>query len=253
MQIADHAFLVTGGCSGLGFATASALISGGAKVALLDIDQAKGAEVADALGKNAVFIRTDITSAVAAEAAVSSARSVFGGIRGLINCAGVAPAARIVGRDGPMPLERFSRVIELNLIGTFNMMRVAAAAIATEAPLEDGERGVIVNTASIAAWDGQTGQSAYASSKGGVASLTLPAAREFARSGIRVMCIAPGVFETPMMAGMPDDVREGLAANVPFPRRLGRPPEFAALVCHILGNPFLNGETIRLDGGLRMG
>lgn len=251
MQIEGQGFVVTGAASGLGLATARALVAAGGRVALCDIDAERGAGVAKELGAAARFLRTDITSAPEAEAAIAAAAD-FAPLRGLVNCAGVAPAAKIVGRGGPMDLDRYASVIALNLTGTFNMMRLAAAAIAQAEPLETGERGVIVNTASIAAWEGQVGQSAYASSKGGVAALTLPAAREFARQGIRVMCIAPGVFETPMMAGMPDEVRDSLAAGVPFPHRLGLPAEYAALVRHIIENPYLNGETIRLDGALRM-
>lgn len=251
MQIEGQGFVVTGAASGLGLATARALVAAGARVALCDIDAERGAGVAGELGAAARFLRTDITSAPEAEAAIAAAAD-FAPLRGLVNCAGIAHAARIVGKSGPMDLDRYASVIALNLTGTFNMMRLAAAAIAQAEPLETGERGVIVNTASVAAFEGQVGQSAYASSKGGVAALTLPAAREFARHGIRVMCIAPGVFETPMMAGMPQEVRDSLAADVPFPRRLGLPAEYAALVRHIIENPYLNGETIRLDGALRM-
>ncbi|NQD96983.1 SDR family NAD(P)-dependent oxidoreductase, partial [Pseudomonas sp. CrR25] len=198
------------------------------------------------------FVQTDITREEDGRRAVAAALETFGGLHGLINCAGIAPAEKILGRNGAHGLDSFSRVIQVNLVGSFNMLRLAAEAMAQSEANEEGERGVIVNTASVAAFDGQMGQAAYAASKGGVAALTLPAARDLARSGIRVMCIAPGIFETPMMAGMPQEVRDSLAANVPFPPRLGRPDEYAALVRHIIENPMLNGEVIRLDGALRM-
>lgn len=250
MQIADRVFLVTGAASGLGATVVRHLAGLGAKVVIADI--ADGSPLAAELGPCARYIRTDVTSGEDGTAAVALAVSEFGRLDGLVNCAGVAPSERVAGRDGPHRLESFARVIGINLIGTFNMLRLAADAIAKNAPDENGERGVIINTASIAAFDGQIGQAAYASSKGGVAALTLPVARELARSGIRVVAIAPGVFETPMMAAMPQEVRDSLGRTVPFPPRLGRPPEYAALVEHIIGNGYLNGETIRLDGALRM-
>ena len=252
MRIADSVFLVTGAGSGLGLASARELVGQGGRVVLLDINAEAGRAAADALGANARFIQADITREDDGRAAVAMALDVFGGLHGLVNCAGIAPAEKILGRNAVHGLDSFRRTLEVNLIGSFNLLRLAAEAMAQGAPNAEGERGVIVNTASVAAFDGQIGQAAYAASKGGVAALTLPAARELARSGIRVMCIAPGIFETPMMAGMPQEVRDSLAAGVPFPPRLGRPEEYAALVRHIVENPMLNGEVIRLDGALRM-
>ena len=252
MQIKDHVFLVTGGASGLGAATARLLAAEGASVVIADLDQAAGAALAVELGSSVRFALTDVTSVSDGIAAVDFALSAFGHLHGLVNCAGIAPSEKIVGRDGPHRLETFAKVVSINLVGTFNMIRLAAAAIASEAPGAEGERGVIINTASIAAFDGQVGQAAYAASKGGIVSLTLPVARELARSGIRVVTIAPGVFATPMVAGFPPDVQEALGKSVPFPPRLGQPEEFAALVKHICQNVMLNGETIRLDGALRM-
>lgn len=252
MRIADSVFLVTGAGSGLGLASARELVGQGGRVVLLDINAEAGRAAADALGANARFIQADITREDDGRAAVAMALDVFGGLHGLVNCAGIAPAEKILGRNAVHGLDSFRRTLEVNLIGSFNLLRLAAEVMAQGAPNAEGERGVIVNTASVAAFDGQIGQAAYAASKGGVAALTLPAARELARSGIRVMCIAPGIFETPMMAGMPQEVRDSLAAGVPFPPRLGRPEEYAALVRHIVENPMLNGEVIRLDGALRM-
>jgi NAD(P)-dependent dehydrogenase (short-subunit alcohol dehydrogenase family) len=256
MQIGNHVFLVTGGASGLGAATARLFAAEGASVVIADLDRTAGEKLAAELGSAARFALTDVTSEKDAQAAVDLACKAFGHLHGLVNCAGVAPSEKVIGRDGPHRLESFAKTININLVGTFNMIRLAAAAIAKEEPGEDGERGVIVNTASIAAFDGQIGQAAYAASKGGVAALTLPIARELARSGIRVVTIAPGIFETPLMsklmASFPQEVQEALAKSVPFPPRLGRPAEFAALVRHIIENPMLNGETIRLDGALRM-
>jgi NAD(P)-dependent dehydrogenase (short-subunit alcohol dehydrogenase family) len=250
MRIEGQAAIVTGGASGLGLATAEMLAAAGARVALLDVDAGKAAEAAGRLGGQG--FGCDVADAAGAEQAVAAARAAHGAARILVNCAGIAPAARIVGRSGPMALADFARVIEVNLIGSFNLLRLAAADMAALEPQADGERGVIVNTASVAAYDGQIGQAAYAASKGGIAALTLPAARELARHGIRVMTIAPGIFETPMLRGLPDAVQQSLAAAVPFPRRLGRPEEYALLVRQILDNPMLNGEVIRLDGAIRM-
>lgn len=241
--------LVTGAASGLGRATATALAEAGAKVVLVDLDAEAVAGAAAATGGRSFAL--DVADAAAVEAAMPEIEAL-GSLRVLVNCAGIAPAGKIVGRDGPMPLAAFERAVRVNLIGTFNLMRLAAAAMARLEPMADGERGVIVNTSSIAAFEGQIGQAAYAASKGGVASLTLPAARELAAQGIRVMAIAPGLFGTPMLLGMPEKVQESLAATVPFPARFGRPEEYAALVLHILANPMLNGSVLRLDGALRM-
>ncbi len=252
MEIAGRAVIVTGGASGLGAATAQALVAAGANVLILDANEEAARAKAAELGAGAAFIRADVTKADEAAAAVALAKERFGEVSGLVNCAGVAPSERILGKSGPHALESFSRAISINLIGSFNMLRLAAEAMAHNAPNETGERGVIVNTASIAAYDGQIGQAAYAASKGGIVGLTLPAARELARSGIRVVSIAPGIFETPMLAGLPPAAQEALNGTVPFPARLGRPAEYAALALHIFANPYLNGETIRLDGALRM-
>lgn len=251
MRIEDSVFLITGGGSGLGLASARELVVQGARVLLLDINAEAGAKAAAELGERARFLHADISSEADGRAAVEEALQAFGAVHGLINCAGVAPAEKVIGRNGAHGLDSFRRTIEINLIGSFNMLRLAAEAMARNQPNDGGERGVIINTASVAAFDGQMGQCAYSASKGGVAAMTLPAARDLARSGIRVMCIAPGIFETPMMAGMLR-VQDSLAANVPFPPRLGRPAEYAALVRHIVENAMLNGETIRLDGALRM-
>ncbi|KGJ03972.1 SDR family NAD(P)-dependent oxidoreductase (plasmid) [Paracoccus versutus] len=252
MQIENGVFVITGAGSGLGAAVARMAVGAGARAVLLDVNAEAGAAMAAELGAAARFVRTDVTSGPEGEAAIAAALEAFGRIDVAVNCAGVAPGEKIVGREGPHGLESFARAIQINLVGTFNMLRLAADAMAKNAPGEGGERGVIVNTASIAAYDGQIGQAAYAASKGGVAALTLPAARELARHGIRVMTIAPGIFATPMMAGLPQEVQDSLGANVPFPPRLGNPAEYAALVRHIVENQMLNGEVIRLDGALRM-
>ena len=253
MQIKDKVFLVTGAGSGLGAATARNLAEGGAKVVLLDLNREAGEKVAAELGANALFVETDVASESSAVNAVQAAISAFGAIHGLVNCAGVAPAEKVVGKEGPHKLESFTRTININLIGTFNMLRLAAEAMLKNAPDEGGERGVIVNTASVAAFEGQLGQAAYAASKGAIVALTLPVAREFARSGIRCLTIAPGIMETPMLLGMPAEVQESLNKMVPFPTRMGKPSEYAALVRHIAENSYLNGEVIRLDGAIRMG
>jgi NAD(P)-dependent dehydrogenase (short-subunit alcohol dehydrogenase family) len=250
MQIENKVFLVTGGASGLGAATAEMLVAAGAKVMLVDMNAEAVAAQAERLGAQSVV--ADISNEAAAEAAVQATVKAFGGINGLVNCAGIVRGEKILGKNGPHLLANFSQVINVNLIGSFNMLRLAAAAIAETEADADGERGVIINTASAAAYDGQIGQAAYAASKGAIVSLTLPAARELARFGIRVMAIAPGIFETPMMAGMTPEVRASLAAGVPFPPRLGKPSEYAGLVRHIIENSMLNGEVIRLDGALRM-
>ena len=250
MKVDGLAAIVTGGASGLGAATGRALADAGARVALLDLNESAAAEVAGEIG--GIALGCDVSDAASGEAAVARAAEAHGPARILVNCAGIAPAARIVGRNGPASLEAYAKVIQVNLIGSFNMMRlVAAGALALE-PLEGGERGVIISTASVAAYEGQIGQAAYASSKAGVVGLTLPAAREFASSGIRVCAIAPGIFETPMLRGLPQEVQDSLGASVPFPSRLGKPEEYAMLVMSIIANPMLNGEVIRLDGALRM-
>ncbi|CAI8823322.1 SDR family NAD(P)-dependent oxidoreductase [Pseudomonas chlororaphis] len=250
MHIENKVFLVSGGASGLGAATAQMLVKAGAQVMLVDLNAEAVQAQAQQLGCRSTV--ADITDEAAAEAAVQATLKAFGSLHGLVNCAGIVRGEKILGKHGPHALASFSQVINVNLIGSFNLMRLAAAAIANSEPNADGERGVIINTASAAAFDGQIGQTAYAASKGAIASLTLPAARELARFGIRVMTIAPGIFETPMMAGMSDEVRASLAAGVPFPPRLGKPDEYAALVGHIISNSMLNGEVIRLDGALRM-
>jgi NAD(P)-dependent dehydrogenase (short-subunit alcohol dehydrogenase family) len=250
MEIKGQAAIVTGGGSGLGAATARALAAAGARVAVLDINEKAAAEMAADI--KGVAIACDVADATSGEAAVTKAAEAHGPARILVNCAGVGPAKRIVGKDGPMPLADFERVIRINLIGTFNMMRLVAAGARTLEPLPGGDRGVIVSTASVAAFEGQIGQAAYSSSKGGVAALTLPAAREFAQFGIRVLAIAPGIFATPMLKGLPQEAQDSLGASVPFPKRLGEPREFAALVLHCIHNGYLNGEVIRIDGALRM-
>jgi NAD(P)-dependent dehydrogenase (short-subunit alcohol dehydrogenase family) len=251
VEISGVSALVSGGASGLGRATAAALAEAGAKVALLDIDGARAEAAAKELG--GIGLACDVSRADAVEAAVATAREKHGPARIVVNCAGIGRAGRIVERDGkPMPLDHFRQVVEVNLIGSFNVLRVAAADMTGLDPLADGERGVILLTASIAAYDGQIGQAAYSASKGGIVGLTLPAARELARYGIRVAAIAPGVFATPMLAGLPEAAQTSLAATVPFPQRLGRPAEYAALALHICCNAMINGEVVRLDGALRM-
>jgi NAD(P)-dependent dehydrogenase (short-subunit alcohol dehydrogenase family) len=251
MEPNGHAALVTGGGSGLGRATAERLAADGAKVAILDVNGDAARSVASAIG--GLGVACDVTSADGAAAAIAEARTRHGAARILVNCAGIGPARRIVGRDGPQPLDEFAKVIGVNLIGTFNAMRLAAADMQALAPLEGGERGVIVSTASVAAFEGQIGQAAYAASKAGIVGLTLPAARDLARSGIRVNAIAPGLIATPMMLNLPPDVQKALGESVPFPARLGHAHEVSRLVLHIIENGLINGEVIRLDGALRMG
>ena len=250
MNVEGQAAIVSGGASGLGRATAKALAEARVKVAILDVDEAAAAVAAREV--DGLAIGSDVTDSGSVEAAFAAARERNGPARIAINCAGVGTAGRIVGRDGPMPIDAFRRVIEVNLIGSFNVMRLAAADMSSLDPLDEGERGIIVSTASVAAYEGQIGQAAYSASKGGIVSLTLPAARELARYGVRVVAIAPGLFATPMLQGLPQNIQEGLAASVPFPPRLGRPEEYAALVLHLCRNPMINGEVIRLDGALRM-
>jgi len=250
MQINGLAALVTGGGSGLGAATAQHLASLGARVAVADINKAAAEAMATKIG--GIGIACDVSDAASGQAAFAAAHKAHGPVRILVNCAGVGTAGRIVSRDGPLALEAFERVIRINLIGSFNMLRLAAAEMSAADPLEENERGVIINTASIAAYEGQIGQPAYAASKGGVVGMTLPAARELARAGVRVVTIAPGLFHTPMVEGLPQEVQDSLGAGIPYPPRLGRPSEYAALVEHIVSNRFLNGEVIRLDGALRM-
>lgn len=250
MQVQGVAAIVTGGASGLGEATARALAAGGAKVAILDFNLEAAEAVAKEIG--GIAAKCDVSSAESAEAAVAAARAAHGPAGILVNCAGIAPGARVVGRDGPMALDAFRRGIEVNLVGTFNLIRLVAADAAAMEPNADGERAVIVSTASVAAFDGQIGQASYAASKAGVVGMTLPIARELAQFGIRLCTIAPGIFETAMLRGLPQAVQDSLGASVPFPSRLGRPAEYAKLVLAIVDNPMLNGEVIRLDGALRM-
>ena len=252
MNVIDCAAIVTGAASGLGQATADALISAGAKVAFLDLNEAAASEAATSSGGDALALACDVADARSGEAAVAAAAKAHGPARILVNCAGIGTPGKIVGREGPMALEDFARVININLIGTFNMMRLVAAQMEELDALDTGERGVVINTASIAAFEGQIGQAAYAASKGGIASLTLPAAREFSRSGIRVLAVAPGVFGTPMLFGLSDEVQKALGDSVPFPSRLGDPKEFASLALHMISNVMMNGEVVRLDGALRM-
>jgi NAD(P)-dependent dehydrogenase (short-subunit alcohol dehydrogenase family) len=252
MQINDNVFIVTGGASGLGAATARLLVAQGGKVVIADLNQAGGSALATELGKNACFQTTNVADEKSASDCIETAVKAFGGLHGLINCAGVAPGERVVGKTGPHALDVFARTININLIGTFNMIRLAADVMSKASANAAGERGVIVNTASVAAFDGQIGQAAYAASKGGVVGMTLPIARELARFGIRIMTVAPGIFETPMLLGMSQELQDALGKTVPFPPRLGRPDEYAALVRHIIENEMLNGEVIRLDGAIRL-
>jgi NAD(P)-dependent dehydrogenase (short-subunit alcohol dehydrogenase family) len=250
MELNGISAIVTGGASGLGGATARALAAGGARVTIVDVNRAAAEAAAQELG--GIACMCDVADAEAGERAFAAARAAHGPVRVLVNCAGIGTAGRVVGKEGPLALAAYERVIRVNLIGTFNMLRLAAAEMSAAEPLAEGERGVIVNTASVAAYEGQVGQAAYASSKAGVVGLTLPAARELARFGVRVVTIAPGLFMTPMMASLPAEIQASLGASVPYPARLGQPEEYAALALHIVANRMLNGETIRLDGALRM-
>jgi NAD(P)-dependent dehydrogenase (short-subunit alcohol dehydrogenase family) len=252
MEIRGRTFFVTGGGSGLGAATVRRLAQDGANVLIADVDEEAGEELAADIGDGTRFVRTDVTDEESTQVALDAARDAFGGLHGLVNCAGIGPAEKVVGKRGTHSLDSFVKALQINLVGTFNPIRLASPIMMENEPTEDGERGVIVNTASVAAFDGQIGQAAYSASKGGVASMTLPVAREMAEHGIRVMTIAPGLFETPMLASLPEDAQESLGNQVPFPSRLGRPEEYAALVKHIVENQMLNGEVIRLDGAIRM-
>jgi NAD(P)-dependent dehydrogenase (short-subunit alcohol dehydrogenase family) len=252
LQVGESTFFITGGGSGLGAATARLLVENGAHVALADVDEEAGEQMASQIGSGAEFVRTDVTDEESVQDSLDSAVEIFGSLNGAVNCAGIGPAAKVVGKKGVHDLGLFTKTVEINLVGTFNVIRFAAVRLAENELGEDGERGVIINTASVAAYDGQIGQAAYAASKGGVVALTLPVARELASSGIRVVTIAPGIFETPMLAALPEDARASLGKQVPFPPRLGRPEEYAALAKHIVENQMLNGEVIRLDGAIRM-
>jgi NAD(P)-dependent dehydrogenase (short-subunit alcohol dehydrogenase family) len=252
MRIDGKTFITTGGASGLGRAAAEAILGAGGRVLLLDVNTEVGQATASELGERAFFVKADVTSEAEVQAAVDAAVANHGGLHGVVNAAGIGPAAKVLGKNGPHALDLFEKTIRVNLTGTFNVIRLAAAAIAKNTPEASGERGVIVNTASIAAYDGQIGQPAYAASKGGIVALTLPVAREFAPLGIRVVTIAPGIFDTPLLAALPEAARVSLGQQVPFPSRLGRPAEYGALARHIIENEMLNGEVIRLDGALRM-
>jgi NAD(P)-dependent dehydrogenase (short-subunit alcohol dehydrogenase family) len=251
MQISSNVFIVTGGASGLGGATSRMLVAQGGKVVIADVQADRGEALARELGTATRFVKCDVSSEADGRAAVEAALAI-GPLRGLVNCAGIAVGEKTIGKEGPHALASFSRVIGINLIGTFNMIRLAADAMSKQEPTADGERGVLVNTASVAAFDGQIGQAAYSASKGGVVGMTLPIARDLSRSGIRCVTIAPGLFATPMLLGMPQELQDSLGKQVPFPSRLGKPDEYSALVRHILENVMLNGETIRLDGAIRM-
>lgn len=252
MDLATAKAVITGGASGLGYATAERVISAGGHVVLLDINDELGQDGAARLGDRAAYISTDVADEDSVKAAISSANEIMGGITLAVNCAGIATAGRTLGREGPWPTEKFNKVIQVNLVGSYNVTKEAAAFMAQNEPDDEGERGVIVSTASIAAFEGQIGQAAYSASKAGIVGMTLPIAREFSRIGVRVMAVAPGIFLTPMVAGMPDHIQESLASSIPFPSRLGRPSEFADLVAHIIENGYLNGETVRLDGAVRL-
>ena len=252
MNIQGKTFIITGGGSGLGAATAQAIVAAGGNVVLADVNPAQGEACAQRLSAKARFVKADVTSEADVKNAIATALKDFGGLHGAVNCAGVGAPAKVLGKEGPHPLDVFQRVVHINLIGTFNVIRLCAAAMAEQTADEGGERGVIINTSSVASYEGQIGQAAYSASKGGINAMTLPIARELARNGIRVVTIAPGLFDTPMMAGLPEAARESLGAQVPFPSRLGHPEEYAALAKHIIENTMLNGSVIRLDGAIRM-
>jgi len=252
MKLAETVAVVTGGASGLGLATVEAILAGGGRVAVIDLARSNGAEVVAGLGDRAIFAPADVTSEEEVTKALDQAVAAFGKVNVCINCAGIGTAMKTTGKGGPFPLALFAKTIEINLVGTFNVLRLAATRMLANEPNEEGERGVIVNTASVAAFDGQIGQVAYSASKGGVVGMTLPIARDLSRDGIRCCTIAPGTFDTPMLALLPEEARKALGAGIPFPQRLGRPQEYAELACEIVRNSYLNGETIRLDGALRM-
>ena len=252
MNIKDRVFLISGGASGLGAASARMIVENGGKVVLADMNRDAGAALVAELGSNALFVPTDVTDERACQSAIDATLAHFGALHGLACCAGVAPGEKVLGKEGPHGIQTFARALEINVVGTFNLIRLASVVMSQSEPNEEGERGTIIMTASVAAYDGQVGQAAYSASKAAVVGMTLPIARELARYGIRVMTIAPGIFETPMLLGLPSQVQESLGRSVPFPSRLGKPAEFALLVKAICENPMLNGEVIRLDGALRM-
>ncbi|MDC6389235.1 3-hydroxyacyl-CoA dehydrogenase [Maribacter sp. PR1] len=252
MNIKDKTFLITGGASGLGAAVAKMIVDHGGHVLLIDLKEKEGNSLAKKLGPSAIFKKADVTDEDSVRSAISEGVKKFGALHGTVSCAGIGPAQRVLGKEGLHELDSFTKVIQVNLIGTFNVLRLAADVIQNNEPGESGERGIIVNTASVAAFDGQIGQAAYSASKGGIVAMTLPIAREFARFGIRVMTIAPGIFETPMLEGLPEDAKMSLGQQIPFPSRLGKPEEYASLVKQIIENQMLNGEVIRLDGAIRM-
>lgn len=253
MEIEGKVIIVTGGASGLGEACVRSLVNDGAKAAILDFDKERGMQIADELGNAVIFCKTDVVDEKSVQSAIEKTLASFGAIHVAINCAGIATPAKVIGKKGPMTAEVFTRIIQINLIGTMNVIRLAAEKMRGNTPNEDGEKGVIINTASIAAFEGQIGQAGYSASKAAIVGMTLPVAREFADYGIRVLTIAPGLFETPMLAGLPEKAKASLLQNIPFPKRLAKPSEFAQLARHIIGNPILNGETIRLDSCIRMG
>ena len=252
MDMKGSTFIITGGASGLGAGTVRMIVAGGGNAVIADLKEAEGQALAAELGKSARFVKTDVADAASAQAAVAAALTSYGGLQGLVSCAGIVHGEKVLGKEGPHAIEGFARTIAINLVGMFNVIRLAADAMSKGAPNAEGERGVIVNTASVAAFDGQIGQAAYAASKGGIVAMTLPIARELAQFGIRVLTIAPGLFLTPLLANLPQEAQDSLAASIPFPRRLGQADEFASLALHMIDNPYLNGEVVRLDAALRM-